>query len=106
MTEVLDDALDILRDTGPEFTEDENGGLSNHGPMAAEALCRLGRDEHVIRWVEGYVGRLQEHPGAGRPVGLDWREALGDYRRLPDWIALFEREVDERPWASTLDTWV
>lgn len=106
MTEVLDEALAILRDTGPEFSEDEDGGLSNHGPMAAEALCRLGRDEHVIRWVEGYVRRLQEHPSAGKPVGPEWREALGDYGRLPDWIALFERELGEGPWAPTLDTWV
>lgn len=36
--DALDDAYDRLRSTGPEF----NGWLSNHGPMAAEALARHG----------------------------------------------------------------
>ena len=36
--QALLDALDRLRGTGPEF----NGFLANHGPMAAEALTRLG----------------------------------------------------------------
>jgi len=35
----IDSALERLRETGPEFT----GGLSNHGPMAAEALVALLR---------------------------------------------------------------
>ena len=33
----IDEALEMLEGTGPEFT----GGLSNHGPMAAEALVAL-----------------------------------------------------------------
>ena len=41
-SEVLDDALEVLCDTGPEF----GPGLSNHGPMAAEALYTLGRVSH------------------------------------------------------------
>jgi hypothetical protein len=102
----LDAALEILLDTGPEFAEDEDGGLSNHGPMAAEALCVLGRDADVIRWVEAYLPRLQEHPGPGKPLREEWREALGDYRRLPDWIALFDRELAEGEWSDTLDGWV
>jgi hypothetical protein len=102
----MDEALEILRDTGPEFAEDEDGGLSNHGPMAAEALCVLGRDADVIGWVEGYLPRLQEHPGRGTPIGEEWRESLGDYRRLPDWIAVFDRELAEGDWSYTLDTWV
>lgn len=106
MSDTLDEALEMLQDTGPEFADDEEGGLSNHGPMAAEALCTLGRDDEVLGWVERYRPRLQEHPGQGSPVGDDWREALGEYTRLPEWIALFDRELIEGEWSETLNTWV
>ncbi len=42
---VLLDALDRLRGTGPEF----DGFLANHGPMAAEALVRIGASDAVPR---------------------------------------------------------
>lgn len=35
----IDEALEMLEGSGPEYT----GGLSNHGPMAAEALVALWR---------------------------------------------------------------
>ena len=34
MGSIIDQALDILRDTAPEY----GNGFSNHAPMAAEAL--------------------------------------------------------------------
>ena len=46
--DVLLDALDRLRGTGPEF----GGFLANHGPMAAEALTRIGGSEAIPRWVD------------------------------------------------------
>jgi hypothetical protein len=58
MPATIDYALDILKDTGPEF----GGGLSNHGPMAAEALFSLGRADAVIPWVKRYRRHLQEYP--------------------------------------------
>ncbi len=39
MNDAMDEVLDILKDTGPEW----NGPLANHGPMAAEAIVTLGR---------------------------------------------------------------
>jgi hypothetical protein len=60
MTEAMLDALDRLSDTGPEYREI----LANHGPMAAEALVRLGRDEAVSRWVEQYKRKLAPQPAA------------------------------------------
>ena len=39
--EVIDEALTILQGYGPEY----GGGLSNHAPMAAEALVALRRPE-------------------------------------------------------------
>jgi hypothetical protein len=99
----IDDALAILEDTGPEFA----GGLSNHGPMAAEALVALGRDDAVVPWVERYRQRLQEHPSARNAIdGAAWREALGRGERAGDWIAFFQRQLAEAPWPQVLDIWV
>jgi hypothetical protein len=98
----IDDALHALEDTGPEF----GGGLSNHGPMAAEALIALGRADLVLPWVERYKAHLDEHPAARRPISKDdWREALGDQGRVGDLIAFFDAELLDRPWQAVLDEW-
>jgi Questin oxidase-like len=100
---VLNEAYERFSRTGPEWGEDQ---LTNHGPMAVEVLVRRGRADVVDRWVDRYVRRLDELPGAGdRIAGHTWREALGDGRRLGDWSAYFEREVAERPWRDVLGTW-
>ncbi|MCZ7417332.1 MULTISPECIES: questin oxidase family protein [unclassified Streptomyces] len=104
-TGVLDEALERLHATGPEF----EGWLSNHGPMAVEALVRHGRDDGVHRWLDRYADRLEERPAAGDPIRDDaWAEALGDGRRLGDWLAYFDRRLvtaPERPWREVLATW-
>jgi len=56
--DVLDEGLSRLAATGPEY----RGGLSNHGPMAAEALVRLGRADAVEHWLDGYLRRLDGAP--------------------------------------------
>ncbi|MBI3450942.1 MAG: DUF4243 domain-containing protein, partial [Acidobacteria bacterium] len=100
--DAMDEALEILASTGPEY----GGGLANHGPMAAEALTALGRPAAVKPWLEGYRRRLDVHPDARNPVAADaWRETLGVYNRVGDFIALFDRELAERPWPAVLDTW-
>lgn len=99
----LDDVLDRFATTGPEFGQ----GLSNHGPMAAEALVRMGRADAIERWSEWYARRLAEHPESRNAIDpATWREALGDMRRAGDWIAFFDREVREQPWLDVLETWV
>ncbi len=99
----LDDVLDRFAKTGPEF----GPGLSNHGPMAAEALVTLGRTAAVERWVDWYAPRLAEHPEARNAIdAASWREALGHLKRVGDWIAFFDRDVRERPWREVLETWV
>jgi hypothetical protein len=98
----MEAALEILGPTGPEY----DGGLSNHGPMAAEALVVLGRPESVVPWVERYRRQLDAHPSASRRIASsDWREALGDYSRVGDWIAYFGRALADRPWRETLGIW-
>lgn len=99
----IDEALEMLEGTGPEFT----GGLSNHGPMAAEALVALGRPDAVAPWVEEYRRKLYGRPADSHPIARDeWREALGDGRKLGEWRSFFERELADAPWQEVLDTWV
>ncbi len=99
----FDDALEILDGAGPEYA----GGLSNHGPMAAEALFAMGRADAVVPWTEGYRRKLGDEPAPGKPVErAGFREALGQMKRYPDWLALFLREFREGPWEPAADTWV
>ena len=80
--DVLDESLARLAATGPEF----RGGLSNHGPMAAEAMIRLGRPDDVEPWLNQYIHGLEEAPSAsGRITDQTWRNALGARRRVADW---------------------
>ncbi|HEY2579771.1 MAG TPA: hypothetical protein VGI74_25955 [Streptosporangiaceae bacterium] len=100
--EILDESLSRLAATGPEF----RGGLSNHGPMGAEAMVRLGRAAEVEPWLDGYIGRLEEPPGAtGRITGQNWREALGDLRRVTDWEQYLAGQLADEPWQQVLARW-
>jgi hypothetical protein len=101
MAGTLDEAYERLHATGPEF----DGFLSNHGPMAAEAMVRHGHSDLVSSWLDVYMRRLEEFPRGRGPIGSDWRDALGDLRRVADWTALFSRELGEQPWRQVLNTW-
>jgi len=92
---VQGDSLAALEAIGPEF----RGGLSNHGPMTAEAPSALGRADLVRPWVEQYKPHLDQHPAARRAISKhDWREALGDQHRVGDVIAFFDAQLlDEGP---------
>ncbi|WP_327683226.1 questin oxidase family protein [Streptomyces sp. NBC_00467] len=101
-TGTLDEALERLHSSGPE----RNGWLSNHGPMAVEALVRHGRSSSVHRWLDHYDSKLEDMPEPSTPVTASgWREALGDPRRIADWAVYFERETAERPWRDVLAEW-
>ena len=98
----LDEALERLRDTGPE----RDGWLSNHAPMAAEALVRHGRAGVVHRWIDDYADRLEDRPrGVARIEPDEWRDPLGDPVRTGDWIAFFDLALRERPWRDVLTLW-
>jgi len=72
----MDQALEMLAGCGPEFG---GIGLSNHGPMAAEALSALGREQEVEPWVERYRKRLIERPPKVEHIdALNWPEVLGE----------------------------
>ncbi|MBP2582735.1 hypothetical protein J3A78_003213 [Streptomyces sp. PvR006] len=98
----LDEALERLHTTGPE----RNGWLTNHAPMAVEALVRNGQAPTVHRWLDHYAHKLEELPPPSRPVTADgWREALGDPLRITDWTRFFGRELAEHPWREVLAVW-
>jgi hypothetical protein len=100
--EILDESLRRLARTGPEF----GGGLSNHGPMAAEAMLRLGRAGAVEPWLTGYLLELDETRQLTGPVtDQNWREALGDLRRVTDWELYLREELAEAPWREVLARW-
>jgi hypothetical protein len=100
---VLDDAFDRMA-AGSAF--ELPNGFVNHGPMACEALDALGLDEVVDEWAR----RFERVPGpAVVPVptpDLDWRGALGDIARLPEWIGHFQIAIDEDGWAQVVKVWV
>ena len=100
--EVLLAALERLRGTGPEFA----GFLANHGPMAAEALTRIGGDDMVEGWVDRYRGRLQDAPEIVKGIDAeDWLNHLGDEHLIGDWTALLRREAQEMAWRDLLRRW-
>jgi hypothetical protein len=100
--DVLDESLTRLAATGPEF----GGGLSNHGPMGAEAMIRLGRAADVEPWLEGYIRGLEEPP---RPTEVisdqTWPWALGDLRRVADWELYLRDQLADEPWQQVLARW-
>ncbi len=101
-TGTLDEALQRLHASGPERL----GRLTNHAPMAVEALAARGQGAAVHRWLDLYAPRLEDFPAPVEPItegGL--RAALGDPRRAADWIAYFRREVEARPWRDVLAEW-
>ncbi|GAA1349563.1 questin oxidase family protein [Streptomyces beijiangensis] len=101
-TGTLDEALERLHTTGPEI----KGWLSNHGPMAVEALVRGGQAATVHRWLDRYSTRLDETPSPVEPVtAVNWPQALGDPRRITDWTEYFGHAIEERPWREVLAEW-
>jgi hypothetical protein len=100
--DVLDEGLSRLAATGPEF----RGGLSNHGPMAAEALVRLGRADAVEHWLDGYLPRLDDAPSASdRITDATWPQALGSLNRVADWEAYFRAQLAEERWQDVFARW-
>ncbi|MBC6468372.1 DUF4243 domain-containing protein [Actinomadura alba] len=105
--EAIDDALDRMWEVGFEFGPD----FAVHAPMAAETLITLGHPDVVPSWLE--LNRRQRRytapPAAAEPIPDDdpgaQRLALGDYRRVADWVAFFDRRLDTAPWQEVVVRW-
>ena len=101
--DAMDEALQMLAKTGPEY----QGGLANHGPMAAEAIVAMGRPDSVTKWVEQYSKGLQDHPTARTKISQsEWRESLGNFSLSAEWIDFFDRELKEKSWKAVVGEWV
>jgi hypothetical protein len=103
-TDALDEALTVFSATAPTYGP---LGLANHGPMAAEALWHLGRRDAIADWTANYAKRLDgAPPPSGHPLSeSEWQDALGRTARYPEWLALFEREVADRPAGAVVGEW-
>src|SRR5262245_25429235 len=84
MNDAFDEALERVRGTGTEVA----GGIApNHGPMGAEALVALGRDDAVVAWADRYRRNLDLIPASTAPITTEtWREGLGVIERIGDWV--------------------
>ncbi|MEV7325333.1 hypothetical protein [Streptomyces sp. NPDC093970] len=106
-TDAMNGALERLGSVGYEHGR----SFVNHAPMAAEALAHMGYADEVPAWVEGHLRSHSFHDVPERRFALDpadeadWRQALGDFGRVADWTALFERELAESPWTEVLARW-
>jgi len=101
----LDEALELLRGTSTEVSG--GGGDPNHGPMAAEALVVLGRDDVVVNWADRYRQKLDSMPAATSPITVNtWREALGQIGRIADWTAFFRAQLDDAHWRTVFTEWI
>lgn len=66
---------------------------------------RRGHASSVHHWLDRYMRRLEEFPRGTGSIGANWREALGDPRRITDWTAHFRRAVISQPWRQVLEIW-
>ena len=97
-SDAMDQALEMMAGLEP---------FANHGPMAAEALVSLGRAESIIAFVNAYKKRFTSpYPSSYQTVtATNWRDALGDSRRISDWAIFFDRQLKEAAWPKVLDLW-
>ena len=90
---ILDDALD--RVSALDFKIPNP--FVNHAPMAVEALAALGLDSLIDDWVEGYepfIGKAVPPIAPCWGSDFDWRDFLGDYRRISEWMGYFGQAID------------
>jgi hypothetical protein len=73
--------------------------------MTAEALCRLGRADAVLPWIDRYAAGMMPRPKRVERIGSDWRRALGRTDRTTEWMELFEEELREAPWRDVVVCW-
>jgi hypothetical protein len=98
----LDEAFERMASVGFELPN----GFVNHGAMACEALDALGFEDELGEWAKRFarIAGPAVTPKAG--ASLDWRESLGNYKALPEWIGYFETTIADDGWAEVVEVWV
>jgi len=101
-TPALDEAFERMAAASFELPN----GFVNHGAMACEALAALDCSDDIDSWARrsAEAGGARIEPVA--PAGFEWRQALGAYDRLPEWIGYFARAIDDEGWAGVVEIWV
>src|SRR5262249_14901737 len=104
MNDTFDEALQLLRGTGSEVA----GSVApNHGPMAAEALVALGRDDIVVAWADRYRRKLNAMPPSESPITTkDCALGLGDVDRFAEWVGFFRTQLAKAPWRAVFREWI
>lgn len=102
---VLDEALDRVSALDFEIPNP----FVNHAPMACEALATLNLDSEIGDWVERYETSMGQALLPATPSwqrDFDWRDLLGDYRLLPQWMGYFAQAIDNEGWRAVVELWV
>ena len=101
----LDEAYERM--AGSDF--ELPNGFVNHGPMACEALDAMGLDDQIDAWSRRFVRMVGDGPRPESPLavaGSSWRDALGEYRWLPEWIGYFDGAIADAGWRDVVRQWV
>jgi hypothetical protein len=101
-TPALDEAFERMAAASFELPN----GFVNHGAMACEALAMLDCTDDIDSWARRFAraGGALVDPVA--PTGFEWRQALGDYHRLPEWIGYFTQAIGDDGWPTVVAAWV
>ena len=102
---VLDNALERVSALDFEIPNP----FVNHAPMACEALATLNLDSEIGDWVERYESSMRQAVPPATPSwqnGFDWKNLLGDYRLLPEWMGYFGEAIDDEGWRAVVELWV
>ena len=101
-TPSLDEAFERMAAASFELPN----GFVNHGAMACEALAMLDCVGDIDSWARRFarVGGASVDPVTS--AGFEWRQALGDYGRLPEWIGYFSQAIDDDGWPAVVAAWV
>jgi hypothetical protein len=101
-TPALDEAFERMAAASFELPN----GFVNHGAMACEALAMLECTSDIDSWARRFARAGGASVDPVVPAGFEWRQALGDYRRLPEWIGYFAQAIDEDGWPAVVAAWV
>ena len=101
-TPALDEAFERMAVASFELPN----GFVNHGAMACEALAMLDCTADIDSWARRFAGVGGASVEPVVPAGFEWRQALGDYRRLPEWIGYFTQAIDDDGWPAVVAAWV
>ncbi len=101
-TPALDEAFERMAAASFELPN----GFVNHGTMACEALAMLDCTDDIDSWARRFARAGGASVDPVMPAGFEWRQALGDYHRLPEWIGYFTHAIDGDGWPAVVAAWV